>query len=103
MPAHPLEKSVIPEPLTVADPHRRCGKLVGILVYFDTGRMLRPHPWEEGRHLQLGSEGNDLSFRIRKLLHRNAQEGPRAAGGVKYPDARDLLGKTAQKAAEGNV
>jgi hypothetical protein len=65
--------------------------------------LLRPHFWKEGWQPHFGSEGDDLSFRIKKLLHRNAQKVPRAAGGVKYPDARYLLGKTPQKVAEGVV
>jgi len=36
-----------------------------------------------GRQSHFGSEGDDFSLRIKKLLHRNAQEVPRSAGGVK--------------------
>ena len=76
---------------------------MGVIMMVFSFSIVIPAPahfGKEGRQPHFGSEGDDLSLRIKKLLHINAQEVPGAAGGVKYPDTRDLLGKTAQKAAE---
>jgi hypothetical protein len=76
---------------------------VGVLVDPDAEHLLRPYLREGGRQPHFGSEGDDLSLRIKKSLDRSAQEVPGPEGGSKHPDTRDLLVRTAQEAAEDVV
>jgi hypothetical protein len=57
---------------------------VGVIMMALVLALVIPAPapfGKGGRQSHFGSEGDDLSLRIKKLLHRNAQEVPGAAGG----------------------